>query len=124
MVQSITALSAAPPATQGGAVSAASLQGQLQRFQQQLSDCVNCSSAKTPEGKADIDAIASKIGQIERRIDQLGKGQPGANSADSAAKAGASDDRRPATQSEATAVTPPPAPLLPTAFGAPLDLYA
>lgn len=122
MVQSITALSAAAPVTQGGTVSAASLQGQLQRFQQQLSDCVNCSSAKTPQGKVDIEAIASKIGQIERRIDQLGKGQPGPNSTDSAP--GASDDRRAATQSAATAVTPPPAPFLPTAFGAPVDLYA
>lgn len=122
MVQSITALSAAAPATQRGAVSAASLQGQLQRFQQQLSDCVNCSSAKTPEGKADIEAIASKIGQIERRIDQLGKGRPGPNSSHSAP--GASDDRSAAMQSEATAVTPPAAPFLPTAFGAPVDLYA
>lgn len=55
----------------GGATpSATSLQAQLERFQKQLSDCVNCASAKTPQGKADIEAISARISQIEQRIAQ------------------------------------------------------
>jgi hypothetical protein len=46
------------------------LQAQLQQFQQQLSDTVNCSSAKTPEGKAQIQAISTKISQVKAHIDQ------------------------------------------------------
>lgn len=48
------------------------LQAQLQRFQQQLSDCVNCASAATPKGKADIEAIAARITQVQQRIAQGG----------------------------------------------------
>ena len=47
---------------------AASLLPQLQRLQQQLSESLNCAAAKTPEGKAAIDAIRSKISQLEQRI--------------------------------------------------------
>ena len=54
----------------GGAPSAASLQAQLQRYQKQLSDCVNCASAKTPQGKADIEAISARISQVQQRIAQ------------------------------------------------------
>lgn len=64
------ASSAASAAYGGGGPSAASLQAQLQRYQQQLSDCVNCASAKTPKGKQDIQAISARIGQIEQRIAQ------------------------------------------------------
>jgi hypothetical protein len=51
-----------------GAPSATSLQAQLERYQKQLSDCVNCASAKTPQGKSDIQAISARISQIEQRI--------------------------------------------------------
>lgn len=54
----------------GGELSFSSLQAQLQSYQKQLSDCVNCASAKTLQGKADIQAIASCISQIEQRITQ------------------------------------------------------
>jgi len=59
---------AAASAYGGGRLSPASLQAQLQRFEQQLSDCVNCASAKTPRGKADIQAIAVRISQVRERI--------------------------------------------------------
>lgn len=52
------------------APAAAALLAQLQRLQQQLSDCVNCASGKTPEGKAAADAIRGKISQVEQRIAQ------------------------------------------------------
>jgi len=57
----------------GGAPSATSLQAQLQRYQTQLSDCVNCASAKTPEGKADIQAISARISEIKQRVEQTEK---------------------------------------------------
>jgi hypothetical protein len=50
------------------APAAAALLAQLQRLQQQLSDCVNCAAGKTPEGKAAADAIRAKISQVEQRI--------------------------------------------------------
>lgn len=67
----ISAIGTSPVAAAGyGAPSAAGLQAQLQRFQKQLSECVNCASAKTPEGKANIQAISARISQIRERINQ------------------------------------------------------
>jgi hypothetical protein len=70
MVDAISGFSAT------GAVSAvssasttASLQAQLAQYQRQLSDCVNCSSANTPEGKEQIQEISSKISAIKQRIE-------------------------------------------------------
>lgn len=51
------------------------LQAQLQRFQQQLSDCVNCASASTPQGKADIAAISARISVVQKNIAELDTGQ-------------------------------------------------
>ncbi|MYM21947.1 hypothetical protein GTP46_04710 [Duganella sp. FT135W] len=56
-----------------GVRSSVSLQAQLQRYQKQLSDCVNCASAKTSQGKADIEAISERISQIKRAIEQTEK---------------------------------------------------
>ena len=55
---------------------AAALVAQLQRLQQQLAESMNSAAAKTPEGKAAIDAIRGKISQVEQRIahsDQVGE---------------------------------------------------
>ena len=60
----------------GGKPSPASLQAQLQRFQQQLSDCVNCASAKTAKGKSDIQAIAARISQVRQNIAEADRNQP------------------------------------------------
>ena len=68
--------SGAAPATSvygSGARSSVSLQAQLQRYQKQLSDCVNCASAKTWQGKADIQAISERISQIKQAIEQTEK---------------------------------------------------
>ena len=45
------------------------LQAQVARYKKELSDCVNCASAKTPQGKANIEAILNKISVIQERID-------------------------------------------------------
>ncbi|MYM70814.1 hypothetical protein GTP56_01210 [Duganella sp. FT134W] len=72
MSSSLTVAASATASTAygGGAPSATSLQAQLERYQKQLSDCVNCASAKTPQGKSDIQAISARISQIEQRIAQ------------------------------------------------------
>ncbi|WP_198116532.1 FlxA-like family protein [Massilia rhizosphaerae] len=57
----------------GGGPSATSLQAQLQRYEKQLSECVNCESAKTPQGKADIQAISARISQLKESIAQTDK---------------------------------------------------
>jgi hypothetical protein len=49
------------------------LQAQLQRYQTQLSDCVNCASAKPPQGKADIQSISARISQVRQSIEQTEK---------------------------------------------------
>lgn len=53
---------------------AAGLEYQLSRYQKQLSECVNCASAKTPQGKADIEAISGKISSLRLRIDEVVSG--------------------------------------------------
>ena len=49
----------------------AGIEAQIARYQKELSDCVNCASANTPEGKAKIEAISSKISTAEARIAQV-----------------------------------------------------
>ena len=69
MVQAISPVRGAAPYA-GSAPAFASLQAQLQRYEQQLSDCVNCASAKSPQGKTDIDAINARINQLKARMAQ------------------------------------------------------
>ncbi len=67
----------ASPATgfsSGG--SGVALQAQLDRCTTQLSDWVNCSSGKTPEGKQIIAALQEKIGSLKQQLQQ--QNQPGA----------------------------------------------
>lgn len=47
------------------------LDAQLDRYRKQLADCVNCSSAKTPEGKAKIEELSNRIGEIKSRIEKV-----------------------------------------------------
>jgi hypothetical protein len=70
--------SSANPTTYGGggAPSSTALQARLERYQKQLSDCVNCASAKTPEGKADIENISAQISQVKQRIAQADNTNP------------------------------------------------
>lgn len=66
MVQAIG--SAAVSGSLSAGATAAGLEAQLVRYQKQLSDCVNCDSAKTAEGKAVIDAISSRISEVRARL--------------------------------------------------------
>lgn len=65
----MTTISAFPAAN--GALAApapAALQATLEQLQHRLSDCVNCDSAATPGGKADIAQIQAQIGLVRQRL--------------------------------------------------------
>ena len=47
------------------------LEAQLARYQKELSNCVNCDSAKTAKGKENIQAISGKISSIQTRIEKI-----------------------------------------------------
>jgi hypothetical protein len=70
MVQVISSNAGAAAAYGSARPAFASLQAQLQRYEQQLSECINCASAKTPEGKADIEVISARIEQVKGRMTQ------------------------------------------------------
>lgn len=71
------------PGRQGGTVA------ELPLLEKKLSDCVNCASAATPEGKTQIDELNSRIAAIRERLHRAAvvtapapkpaEGQPGAN---------------------------------------------
>lgn len=71
--------------------SSAALQAQVARYQQELSDCVNCETAKTQHGKANIEAIQTKIRTAMERLDAI-------DTARSAAKSKSQSGEKTATQ--------------------------
>lgn len=54
----------------GVGMPAGGLDAQLGRLQQQLSDCVNCPTAQTTEGKSKIQAVSDQISAIKARMEQ------------------------------------------------------
>jgi hypothetical protein len=67
-----TSATSAVAANNGGADVA--LQAQLDRCNTQLSNWVNCSSGKTPEGKQIIAALQDKISTIKHQIQHQDQG--------------------------------------------------
>ncbi len=63
----------------GGQSSRAALRAEVVRYQKQLSDCVNCSSSKTLEGKAHIQELSTRISVDQQRIKQIESGGTAAN---------------------------------------------
>lgn len=74
MVSALSGSACGASAYQTGGPSPVDLRARLDRYQKQLSDCVNCASAKTPKGKADIAAISARIDEVKRAIAQTAKG--------------------------------------------------
>jgi len=52
---------------------------QIARYKKELSDCVNCESAKTVKGKANIKAITGKITALTAEAEKTAKSSKGAN---------------------------------------------
>ncbi len=69
MVSAINSSTFTPPLN--AAASTGGLEARLARYQKELSDCVNCDSAKTLEGKQKIQDVANKISEIKTRIDEV-----------------------------------------------------
>ncbi|GGC60326.1 hypothetical protein [Undibacterium terreum] len=88
MVQAITTSAGTGAAAASSGAASAALEAQLERYQKELSDCVNCASAKTPEGKAQIDDISSKISSLKTRIEKVGDARPGESTDGSASSTG------------------------------------
>ena len=65
----VSAITSSGATAAGGSVAPADGQATLARLQHQLSDNVNCASAKTPEGKATISAIEDKIKALKETMD-------------------------------------------------------
>lgn len=47
------------------------LEFELAKYQKELSDCVNCDSANTAEGRSRIQDIYNKISAVQARIERL-----------------------------------------------------
>ena len=88
-------------ATSGGGFGTAGLEAQIARYEKQLADCVNCSSAKTPEGKKAIAEISNKISSARARIDEVQSTKqvtrPAAAIAGTASRSSVAPDASPAT---------------------------
>jgi hypothetical protein len=63
--------SALTSSANGSASPITGLEAQIARYQKQLSDCVNCDSAKTLQGKQNIQQISDKISVAKARIDEI-----------------------------------------------------
>ncbi len=47
------------------------IEARIALYQKQLAECVNCESAKTPEGKVNIQAISDRISAARARIEEV-----------------------------------------------------
>lgn len=55
----------------GSGASLVGLEAQVARYEKELSNCVNCASSKTSEGKAEIAAISAKIQTLKSRMAEV-----------------------------------------------------
>ncbi|MBU1691799.1 MAG: hypothetical protein KJ958_00945 [Gammaproteobacteria bacterium] len=101
--------------------STAGLEAQLTRHQKALSEQVNCSSAKTPEGKAVIADLSNKISTVKTRIEEIANTQPSRYSATlNTAEVSARNQAPEKPGGDATAATK----LADTVVGSRLDVFA
>jgi len=80
MVSAVGSSPASSAAPSTGA-STAGIEAQIVRYKKELSDCVNCPSSKTPEGKATIQAITNKISSAQARIEKINTDKPASRAA-------------------------------------------
>ena len=73
--------SSAAAGVASGYLSRAALHAEVAQFKKQLSDCVNCpTTSSTPEGKAAIQELSSKINVDQNRIREIEAAEAAANS--------------------------------------------
>jgi hypothetical protein len=78
--------SSAISGTTGTSTPTAGLDAQLARYGKELSECVNCESAKTPEGKEAIQAASDKISAVKTRLEEIAVAKTSSRPAPSEAK--------------------------------------
>jgi hypothetical protein len=100
----------------GGSAGTGALEAQKKQCERQLSDWVNCASAKTPAGKAKIAEFTARLATINAQIQQAGKAREQAGSA-------ATRPDTAGNASSATTRTVPGAHLF-SPLGSRLDTYA
>lgn len=89
-----------PSAVSGDAASwpsRAALDAEIARYQKELSDCVNCPSSKTPQGKAHVQAISNQISADRQRIQQIDAAETTGGTAPGGTAGGYTDTGRPAS---------------------------
>lgn len=72
----ISSIGSSPVAATTTRPSASGLAAQLNRYQKQLADCVNCSSAKTPEGQETARSLSDKISEVKTKIEEVTSTKP------------------------------------------------
>lgn len=82
--------STTPGLIPGATNSSTSLQATIDSCRRQLADWVTCPSAKTPEGKAKIEQISSRMAAAEAQL----KSAPGSSAAQAPPAASANDQTR------------------------------
>jgi hypothetical protein len=76
MMVSAVGSSPASSAVSTAAASTAGIEAQIARDKKELSNCLNCDSAKTKQGQADIQALSNKISIAEARLQQITAANP------------------------------------------------
>jgi hypothetical protein len=71
MVTATGALASAATSALQGTGGSGGLNAQLARYEKQLAECINCASAKTPEGKQAIDELYGKIHDIKAKLEEV-----------------------------------------------------
>ena len=70
----VAAIGATPSfSTQLPQVSTGGLRAELARYEKALSECVNCATARTPEGQQEIQRLGSEIARLKSRIEEAGR---------------------------------------------------
>jgi hypothetical protein len=64
------------PSSTATASPVAGLEAQIVRYQKQLSDCVNCDSANTVQGKETIQQLSDKISAVKAKIEEINVSKP------------------------------------------------
>lgn len=75
MVSAIGSLPTFSPAATTVA-STAGIEAQIARDEKELSNCINCASAETKQGQADIQALTNKINLARARLEQITTANP------------------------------------------------
>lgn len=73
---SFTSSYATSSANQSGQAPTRGLEFQVEKYKKELSECINCASAKTPEGKKAIAEASAKLHAAQTRLEKSQQANP------------------------------------------------